>query len=390
MTSHECVKVEQLTGVDYYTNSFRALEFIRPHAISFAGHDACLVPDPALIKFWREDLASAFPGKIRVGLCWRSGINSYKRRRQHFELASLLQIFEGIDCALINLQYDGDLDWHSITPSPTQPQLEFLNADLKDDLEALAAILANLDLVISAPTNVAELAGCLGIPVWMISTVNGITVSYRTGENDGDLWFPSMRHFNAHRHGGLEKLIRGMREEMRQVVDTTTKAPPVESRGSLSVRKALSSDLRPIFELSNQPSVRDSSFNSDPIAWADHVRWFAEATTDSNCGFYIAEIGGALAGQLRFNRQEEQAVVSISVDARFRGEGVGVALFQQGLADFMLTHPVQKIIAKIKKRNKPSITFFQRLGFSISSSERVDEEESVTMVYRPRGFEVES
>ena len=120
-TSPKCIKIEKLTGVDYYTNSFRALEFIRPHASSFAGHNACLVPDAELVKFWREQFASGYAGKALIGLCWRSGINSYKRRRQHFDLASLMQIFEGIDCALINLQYDGDLDWRSVKSNSGVP-----------------------------------------------------------------------------------------------------------------------------------------------------------------------------------------------------------------------------------------------------------------------------
>ena len=223
----------------------------------------------------------------------------------------------------------------------------------------------------------------------MISTVNGITVSYRIGQNDKDLWFPSMRHFNAQRYGGRERLFRNMREEIRQVVDMASKASSVGNRALLNVRKALPSDLHPIFELANQSSVREASFRRAPINWEEHVRWFPAMITDPLCGFYVAEIAGSMAGQLRFNRDGDQAVVSISVDPRFRGKGVGAALYSQGLADFRLRHPVRKIIAKIKKRNGQSIAFFQRLGFVDSSCERINDEEAVIMVDYPQALEVE-
>ena len=41
--------------------------------------------------------------------------------------------------------------------------------DLKDDFEGVAALIANLDLVV-APTNTArQLAACLDVPVWVMS-----------------------------------------------------------------------------------------------------------------------------------------------------------------------------------------------------------------------------
>jgi UDP-2,4-diacetamido-2,4,6-trideoxy-beta-L-altropyranose hydrolase len=157
----------------------------------------------------------------------------------------------------------------------------------------------------------------------------------------------------------------------------------------VTVRKAIPQDVAAIFELSNQPSVRDSSFNSAPIDWMHHIRWFSAATTDPNCGFYVAEIGAVLAGQLRFNRKGDEAVVSISIDPRFRGKGIGAALYRHGLADFRLRHPMLKITAKIKKRNEQSIAFFQHLGFVDSSCERINDEEAVIMVDYQLSPEVE-
>jgi ADP-heptose:LPS heptosyltransferase len=63
------------------------------------------------------------------------------------------------------------------------------------DMADTAAIVAQLDLVISADTAVAHLAGAMGIPVWLLvpwrpdwrwSPVGGRTP-----------WYPSMRLFHA-------------------------------------------------------------------------------------------------------------------------------------------------------------------------------------------------
>jgi UDP-2,4-diacetamido-2,4,6-trideoxy-beta-L-altropyranose hydrolase len=156
----------------------------------------------------------------------------------------------------------------------------------------------------------------------------------------------------------------------------------------VTVRKATPRDIAAVFELSNQPSVRDSSFNSAPIDWKDHTGWYSAATTDPNCGFYIAEIAEALAGQLRFKRKGDEAIVSISIDPRFRGKGIGAVLYRQGLSDFRLRHPVRKIIAMVKRQNGQSIAFFRHLGFVDSTCERINGEEAVIMVDHLQAREV--
>jgi ribosomal protein S18 acetylase RimI-like enzyme len=123
----------------------------------------------------------------------------------------------------------------------------------------------------------------------------------------------------------------------------TCNESPGDNLPSLIVRKAGPSDIRSIFELANLSSVRDASFRSAPIKWEEHVSWFQAALADPLCGFYVADTGRLLAGQVRFSREGEQAVVSISVNPGFRGKGVGASLYHQGLAHFRLQHPVEAV-----------------------------------------------
>jgi RimJ/RimL family protein N-acetyltransferase len=129
------------------------------------------------------------------------------------------------------------------------------------------------------------------------------------------------------------------------------------------VRKVHNDDLRAVFELSNAPSVRESSFHPALIPWEDHFRWFEKVRADPECGYYVAEINGVVAGQVRFKREGEAAIVSISVGPAFRGRGIGDRLYREAFADYRLGHPVARIEARIRKDNAPSAVFFRKLGF---------------------------
>jgi hypothetical protein len=65
-------------------------------------------------------------------------------------------------------------------------QWEDLN--LKDDFEGVAALMSNLDLVISPAMAVGELAGALGVPIWRLGGKDWTWLGTAVRP-----WFPSMR-----------------------------------------------------------------------------------------------------------------------------------------------------------------------------------------------------
>ena len=153
-------------------------------------------------------------------------------------------------------------------------------------------------------------------------------------------------------------------------------------------REAGPQDVRGIFELSNHPSVRQASFNRSPITWSEHCEWFDRTRREPLCGFYVMEIGGALAGQIRFRSEGTLATVSISIDPRHRGKGVGASLYHQALAAFRARHPVSEVVAKIRKENTGSAAFFSGLGFAVHSIEWINGQEAIVMRGKPENPEV--
>lgn len=122
--------------------------------------------------------------------------------------------------------------------------------------------------------------------------------------------------------------------------------------------------MRRVFELSNDPLVRANSIHSEPIEWAAHEKWFANALINQRLKFYIAEsAAGALIGQVRFEEKEDGCLVSISLAAAFRGTG----LAQTVLLKAMDASGLQCFMAEICADNQPSLSLFKRCGFELQA-----------------------
>ena len=127
------------------------------------------------------------------------------------------------------------------------------------------------------------------------------------------------------------------------------------------IRKAERSDIRRVFELSNDPIVRANSIHSEPISWETHVAWFNRAITDPDVAFFVAEAeAGEFVGQIRFNRRGGDWVVSISIGSAYRGRGLTKAL----LIDAMSRIPKATFVAEIATSNTASLRLFTSVGFT--------------------------
>ena len=158
-----------------------------------------LKPDPELVKHYKKRLRSTT--QRRVGLCWSSGIRDYgvwlteygKRKSTHFDdLAPILEMPE----SFVSLQI-----------GPEREQMK--TAGVQDLLpeqpswDDTAALIANLDLVITVDTAIAHLAGAMGKPVWVMAQRDASTwhfMCWRPGAswNERSPWYPSVRVFRQH------------------------------------------------------------------------------------------------------------------------------------------------------------------------------------------------
>ena len=85
-----------------------------------------------------------------------------------------------------------------------------------NDQDGLAALMANLDLVISAGTAVDSLAGALGRPAWVLTRDVGDWWGLGTGRCP---WSPGVRTFHCEASSPWEPAIARMAEELRLLRD---------------------------------------------------------------------------------------------------------------------------------------------------------------------------
>lgn len=162
--------------------------------------------DPALIAAWGERLAG-LNGQKKVGVAWRGSPDHPNDRSRSIAAGQFARILSVSGLAVVSLQIDAraeELDALGVAAFDAGPQL--------GDFADTAALIANLDLVISVDTALAHLAGALGAPAW---TLIGFAPDWRwlLGREDSP-WYPSMRLFRQPQLGDWDSVTAAVRDAL--------------------------------------------------------------------------------------------------------------------------------------------------------------------------------
>jgi tetratricopeptide (TPR) repeat protein len=180
------------SDIDVQTAAGSLPRFVRKSLDAFPKQAAYLQADLQRIAYWQSEVNRLGNG-LKVGICWRSGLQSGERHRLYSLLSEWGPILRTAGVEFINLQY-GECS----AELAEAEQLfgvkihHFSEINLRDDLDDSAALTSTLDLVISAATAVAEMAGALGIEVWRIDDYLKPWTALGTNAMP---WHPSMQLF---------------------------------------------------------------------------------------------------------------------------------------------------------------------------------------------------
>jgi tetratricopeptide (TPR) repeat protein len=161
---------------------------------------------PALVETWRTELEKL--GGFKIGVAWQGNPNHQGDRHRSFPLARFEDLARVEGVRLVSLQ-----------KGPGTEQLlslagRFPILDLNDRLDAAgafldtAAIMVNLDLVITVDSAVAHLAGALGVPVWVVLPFDP-DWRWLLDRSDSP-WYPTMKLFR-------QKCMGDWREVFEQI-----------------------------------------------------------------------------------------------------------------------------------------------------------------------------
>lgn len=167
-----------------------------------------LFADSAASAHWRTRLAGD-EKFFKVGLAWAGNKTHRNDRKRSLTLANLGCLGRIPGVRFYSLQ-KGDRADQARTP-PTGMQLVDWSNDLLDFADT-AALVVNLDLVISVDTAVAHLAGALGKPVWVL--LPSIPDWRWLQGRDDSPWYPMMRLFRQGAPGDWDAVIDRVATEL--------------------------------------------------------------------------------------------------------------------------------------------------------------------------------
>ena len=159
----------------------------------------------ALRDDWKQRLSSIHGTK--VGLAWAGSLRLRENARRSLPLAAFESLFGTPDVRFFSLQKgDGAEQANAFSG-----QIEDWMADCDDFLDT-AALIDNLDLVISVDSAVAHLAGALGKPAWLL---NRLGSEWRWGPtSERSPWYRSMRIFRQREVGKWDTVIAQLSDEL--------------------------------------------------------------------------------------------------------------------------------------------------------------------------------
>lgn len=155
---------------------------------------------------------------LRIGVCWSRDTDTPTRRHRNMAALDMEPLAKEFD--LLSLQHE-DNTWRSF--------------------EETAALLAGLDLVITVDSAIGHLAGALGVPVWIMLSVN---CDQRWMRRCSDTpWYECARLFRQRVQGDWSNVVREIVAALRERDARTTVMAP--RQGATPGRRA-GPDIGPV------------------------------------------------------------------------------------------------------------------------------------------------
>jgi len=149
--------------------------------------------DPVHTEAWSRKLP-ADPIRRRIGLVWAGNPDNKNDRLRSIPLRYFAPLANVKNARFYSLQIGPAAN--KISNSPPGLELIDFTGDLHDFADT-AAMVANLDLVISVDTSVAHLSGALAVPTWLL--VPHAPDWRWMLDRDDSPWYPTMRLFRQSR-----------------------------------------------------------------------------------------------------------------------------------------------------------------------------------------------
>ncbi len=194
-------------------------------------HGPYLQAEPERVALWRERIGTH---GLRVGISWQGSTGTVDAGRS-FAVEHFAALADVPGIRLISLQKNHGTE--QLSSLPRGLAIESPGADFDNGPDAFldtAALMANLDLVITSDTAIAHLAGALGCPSWV--ALKQVPDWRWLMERTDSPWYPNQRLFRQRSIGDWDGVFAAMREALAETpANNVPRSTPVPRQAPAEV-----------------------------------------------------------------------------------------------------------------------------------------------------------
>lgn len=179
-----------------------------PHQIPY------LFADRERAEYWRSILNNE--KRFKIGICWQG--DPVHGPAKFMSLQEFLPLLQRTDVAVYSLQLQTGLDQLNELPTQFRPYIFDKEFDkTHGSFIDTAAVMKQLDLVITVDTSIAHLAGGLGIPVW-VALPFPAEWRWLTERSDSP-WYPTMTLFRQQKTHDWRPVMNAMMKALDAILE---------------------------------------------------------------------------------------------------------------------------------------------------------------------------
>jgi UDP-2,4-diacetamido-2,4,6-trideoxy-beta-L-altropyranose hydrolase len=238
----------------------------------------------------------------------------------------------------------------------------------------MATLMAESDLAIGAGGSTTWERCCVALPSIIVAIADNQVPGSRDLHHAGYAQFLGTSQEVTSRSIS-EAVQELMADPLRVRALSLTSGSLVDGRGAervansmlatdITLRQARDEDCDQVYSWRNHAETRRFSNDPNEISVEAHRLWYHRKLGDPSCELIIGELGGSPIGVLRYDLQEDQAVVSIYLVPGRQGRGLGRALLHKGSQWLSAVRPgIKRVSADVLQENRRSASAFEASGF---------------------------
>lgn len=204
---------------DRRVNAIDLGQFYRRTPAHFPTAAGWVTADAARVEGIVARYRAQWPGTLKVGVSWSSARLFEGGVSKGFELARMDPLLSLPGCTFLNLQYGAPEDIATALATLRTGTLHLDAAiDATADIDALAAQISALDVVITTSNTTAHLAGALGIPAWVLLPATRPVLWYWGYSGSTTHWYPGMHLWRCPGEDTWDELINAVSRELMALV----------------------------------------------------------------------------------------------------------------------------------------------------------------------------